>query len=124
MSKTPEIIYLIQGEFDGSPALIWSDDPAPTQIDDPADAVKYYRHDYVDQLEARNAGLEKDIEMLEADVVDLASQKAKKQLKITELQAVVNRVESYLEDLKSPTVNHFEIATHALAVIQQYATEE
>jgi len=43
--STPEFIYLIPGEYEGYPEMVWCDDPAPSYADDPADAVKYLRFD-------------------------------------------------------------------------------
>ena len=41
--STPEFIYLIPGEYEGYPEMVWCDDPAPSYADDPDDAVKYVR---------------------------------------------------------------------------------
>ena len=45
MSDTPEIIYLIHGEYEGEHCRVWCDDPAPSSYNDPAEAVKYVRAD-------------------------------------------------------------------------------
>lgn len=97
----PEVIYLIPGDFDGYPSWLWCEDPAPGQNDDPADAVKYYRHAYVEQLEARNAELEKQASYLDIPLflrspeglaADIQAIIKGKDIKIAELQAVVNRL--------------------------------
>ena len=43
--RTPEIIYLIHGEYDGEQGMVWCDDPAPDSCCDPDEAVKYVRSD-------------------------------------------------------------------------------
>ena len=43
--STPEIIYLIHGEYEGENCMVWCDDPAPSSYSDPDDAVKYVRAD-------------------------------------------------------------------------------
>jgi len=58
MTKTPETIYLISGEYDpdiGEPATVWCDDPAPNQYSDPAEAVKYIRADKHQEIIDRQA---------------------------------------------------------------------
>ena len=45
MIDTPEIIYLIHGEYEGERCRVWCDDPAPSEYCDPAEAVKYVRAD-------------------------------------------------------------------------------
>jgi hypothetical protein len=49
MSKAPEVIYLIPGEYDGheEQELFWCEDPAPGLGSDATDAIKYVRADYV-----------------------------------------------------------------------------
>lgn len=47
MTDTPEIIYLITGEWDGEVGLTWCDDPAPTENHDPREAVKYVRASHI-----------------------------------------------------------------------------
>lgn len=37
--NTPEIIYLIPGEYEEG--MVWCDDPAPDSYSDPDEAVKY-----------------------------------------------------------------------------------
>ncbi|MDP4546532.1 hypothetical protein [Marinobacter sp. MDS2] len=60
MSNTPETIYLIPGEclLHGPDSLVWSDDPAPDEHCDPAEAVKYVRADVLEQAQAKVAELE------------------------------------------------------------------
>ena len=43
--STPEIIYLIPGEYDGEQGMVWCDCAAPDQYCDPDEAVKYVRAD-------------------------------------------------------------------------------
>jgi len=43
--STPEIIYLIRGEYDGEQGMVWCDCAAPDSYCDPDEAVKYVRAD-------------------------------------------------------------------------------
>ena len=43
--STPEIIYLIHGEYDGEQGMVWCDCAAPDSYCDPDEAVKYVRAD-------------------------------------------------------------------------------
>jgi len=43
--STPEVIYLIPGEYDGELGMVWCDDPAPDSYCNPDEAVKYVRAD-------------------------------------------------------------------------------
>ncbi|MFL1404235.1 hypothetical protein ACJO2E_02680 [Marinobacter sp. M1N3S26] len=52
MTETPETIYLIPGECDGEPCMVWCDDPAPSPDHDPDEAVKYIRADVAAQESA------------------------------------------------------------------------
>lgn len=38
-----EVIYLIPGDFDGAPAALWCDEPAPSDDHDETEAIKYMR---------------------------------------------------------------------------------
>lgn len=43
--EAPPSLYLVPGDFEGEPALLWCEDPAPSNQMDPAEAVKYIRVD-------------------------------------------------------------------------------
>jgi hypothetical protein len=49
MSKAPEVIYLIPGEYEGhdEQELFWCEDPAPRLGSDASNAIKYVRADCV-----------------------------------------------------------------------------
>ena len=74
--STPEIIYLIHGEYDGEQGLVWCDDPAPSSYNDPAEAVKYVRADTLPVVTDNgkvNVGLIAENERLQAQVVELVA---------------------------------------------------
>lgn len=69
MSKpNHQFIYLIPGNFDGSPCYLWSDDPTPSDDDRLEDAVKYIRYDLhaseVKQLQGNHKGLKDRVKLL------------------------------------------------------------
>lgn len=63
-----ETIYLIPGSYDGIQTYLWSDDPAPGDEDDPADAIKFIRFDLhereVKQLQGNHNGLKERMRLL------------------------------------------------------------
>ena len=75
--STPEIIYLIHGEYDGEQGLVWCDDPAPSSYNDPAEAVKYVRADTLPVVTDNgkvNVGLIAENERLQARVAELEAE--------------------------------------------------
>lgn len=50
MDKIHDIIYLIDGNFDGDPCRLWCEDPAPEIGQNPEDAIKYVSAARVEEL--------------------------------------------------------------------------
>ena len=76
MSDTPEIIYLIHGEYEGEHCRVWCDDPAPSSYNDPAEAVKYVRADTLPVVTDNgkvNVGLIAENERLQVRVAELVA---------------------------------------------------
>mgnify|MGYP006397577989 FL=1 len=91
MTDTPETIYLIPGEdVDGSPCMVWCDDPAPSYACDPAEAVKYIRADKHQEIIDRQAKAAK-----------MGMDAAKKSAAIMERNAKQMRAESSPEAIES-----------------------
>jgi len=91
VTDTPETIYLIPGEdVDGSPCMVWCDDPAPSYACDPAEAVKYIRADKHQEIIDRQAKAAK-----------MGMDAAKKSAAIMERNAKQMRAESSPEAIES-----------------------
>jgi len=69
--STPEIIYLIHGEYDGEQGMVWCDCAAPDSYCDPDDAVKYVRADI---HESTTTELQEEIGHLEDRVISQGQQ--------------------------------------------------
>ena len=64
--STPEVIYLIAGEYDGEQGTVWCDCAAPDSYCDPDDAVKYVRADI---HESTTTELQEEIGHLEDSLI-------------------------------------------------------
>ena len=64
--STPEVIYLIAGEYDGEQGTVWCDCAAPDQYCDPDDAVEYVRADI---HESTTTELQEEIGHLEDSLI-------------------------------------------------------
>ena len=61
-NETPQTIYLIPGDYDGQPAMVWSDCPAPGEGCDPDEAVRYVRYDRLAEVERERDALRMELD--------------------------------------------------------------
>ena len=90
MTQPPEIIYLIPGEDEFGPTMVWCEDPAPDEYCDPTEAVKYIRADKHQEIIDRQANAAK-----------MGMDAAKKSAQVMERNAKKMRAESSPEVVES-----------------------